>query len=87
MLPSGSSLFHPHLQGIVDSAPTTVQRLLADVPPHGSSAYLDAERRAGERWLGNTGRVEWLASFAPIAPAELRASSPASLARASSPTS
>lgn len=73
MLPSGSSLFHPHLQGIVDSEPTTVQRALAAVPAARFDAYLEAERRAGERRLGNTGRVEWLASFAPIAPAELRA--------------
>ena len=73
MLPSGSSLFHPHLQGIVDSEPTTMQRLLAAVPATRFEAYLRAERRAGERLLGNTGRVEWLVSFAPIAPAELRA--------------
>jgi UDPglucose--hexose-1-phosphate uridylyltransferase len=73
MLPSGSSLFHPHLQGIVDPVPTTVQRMLADVPPARFEAYLDAERDAGERHLASTGRVEWLVSFAPIAPAELRA--------------
>jgi galactose-1-phosphate uridylyltransferase len=73
MLPSGSSLFHPHLQGIVDSHPTTMQRMLAEVAPAEFGAYLDAERRAGERYLGNTGRVQWLASFAPIAPGELRA--------------
>jgi UDPglucose--hexose-1-phosphate uridylyltransferase len=73
MLPSGSSLFHPHLQGIVDSQPTTHQRLLADVPSQRFDAYLEAERRDGERHLGDTGHVEWLASFAPIAPAELRA--------------
>jgi UDPglucose--hexose-1-phosphate uridylyltransferase len=84
MLPAGSSLFHPHLQGIVDAHPTTLQRLLAAVPAERFAAYLDAERRAGERYLGNTARIEWLASFAPIAPAELRAfiagiSSPAQL--------
>jgi UDPglucose--hexose-1-phosphate uridylyltransferase len=84
MLPSGSSLFHPHLQGIVDSEPTTFQRLLAEVPATRFERYLDAERRIGERYLGDTGRVGWLASFAPIAPAELRAffkdvSSPAEL--------
>jgi UDPglucose--hexose-1-phosphate uridylyltransferase len=73
MLPSGSSLFHPHTQGIVDSQPTTFQRLLAGVPPERFDAYLDAERRAGERYLGDTGRVQWVASYAPIAPAELRA--------------
>jgi galactose-1-phosphate uridylyltransferase len=73
MLPSGSSLFHPHLQGIVDSEPTTFQRLLAQVPAQRFDAYLDAERRSGERYLGSTGHVEWVVSFAPIAPAELRA--------------
>jgi len=73
MLPSGSSLFHPHMQGIVDSEPTTQQRILADVPAERFDAYLAAERRAGERWLGDTGRVCWIASYAPIAPAELRA--------------
>jgi len=73
MLPSGSSLFHPHLQGIVDSEPTTLQRLLAEVPADQFAAYLETERRSGERHLGSTGRVEWLVSFAPIAPAELRA--------------
>jgi galactose-1-phosphate uridylyltransferase len=84
MLPAGSSLFHPHLQGIVDSEPTTYQRLLAEVPGGRFEAYLELERRSGERHVGNTGQVEWLASFAPIAPAELRAflpriSSPAEL--------
>lgn len=77
MLPAGSSLFHPHLQGIVDSEPTTLQRMLAAVPPARFEAYLQAERRSGERRLGNTGHVEWVASFAPIAPAELRAFLPA----------
>jgi UDPglucose--hexose-1-phosphate uridylyltransferase len=73
MLPSGSSLFHPHMQGIVDPEPTTFQRLLAEVPAQRFADYLDAERRSGERYLGDTGRIEWLASFAPVAPAELRA--------------
>jgi UDPglucose--hexose-1-phosphate uridylyltransferase len=81
MLPSGSSLFHPHMQGIVDSQPTTMQRMLAEVPAQRFDAYLDAERRGGERFLGDTGRVQWVVSFAPIAPAELRAF----IARISSP--
>jgi UDPglucose--hexose-1-phosphate uridylyltransferase len=76
MLPSGSSLFHPHMQGIVDSQPTTMQRLLTEVPARRYDAYLDTERRLGERYLGNTGRFEWIVSFAPIAPAELRAFAP-----------
>jgi UDPglucose--hexose-1-phosphate uridylyltransferase len=72
MLPSGSSLFHPHLQGLVDPHPTTMQRQLSRVPSARFDAYLAAERD-GERYLGRTGRVEWLVSFAPLAPAELRA--------------
>jgi UDPglucose--hexose-1-phosphate uridylyltransferase len=84
MLPSGGSLFHPHLQGSVDPVPTTMQALLARGADGRFEEYLEAERRAGPRYLGSTGRVEWLASFAPIAPAELRAlvpgaSSPADL--------
>ncbi|MBV9940777.1 MAG: hypothetical protein JO262_01510 [Solirubrobacterales bacterium] len=73
MLPSGSSLFHPHLQGIVDPSPTTLQRQLADVPAARFDDYLDTERRSGRRYLCNSGTVQWLVSFAPIAPAELRA--------------
>jgi len=38
--------------------------------------YLDTERRSGRRYLRNSGRVQWLVSFAPIAPAELRAFAP-----------
>lgn len=73
MLPSGSSLFHPHLQGSVDPVPTTMQRLLVDAPADRFRAYLDVERDAGERYLGSSGQVHWLASFAPLAPGELRA--------------
>lgn len=72
MLPSGSSLFHPHLQGSVDPVPTTLQAHLAELPAIRFSAYLDAER-GGPRDLGGTGRVRWLAGFAPLAPGELRA--------------
>ncbi len=73
MLPSGSSLFHPHMQGAVDPTPTTMQRMLADTPAERFTDYLAAERADGRRHLGSTGSVEWLASFAPILPAELRA--------------
>ena len=48
-------------------------RLLAGVPAQRFDDYLAAERRSGERYLGSTGRIQWLVSFAPIAPAELRA--------------
>ena len=73
MLPSGSSLFHPHIQGAVDPYPTTVQRMLAEVPAGRFGDYLATEKALGERHLGSTGSVEWLASFAPIGFHELRA--------------
>ncbi len=73
MLPSGSSLFHPHLQGSADTVPTTMQRMLAEVPGERFRDYVETERRAGERYLGSTGGVTWLASFAPIGPNEVRA--------------
>jgi UDPglucose--hexose-1-phosphate uridylyltransferase len=77
MLPSGSSVFHPHLQGSVNPLPTTMQRLLAAGSGrlHG---YLDAERAAAERVVADTANVTWLAAFAPVGPAELRAFVPAS---------
>jgi galactose-1-phosphate uridylyltransferase len=73
MLPSGSSLFHPHIQGSVDPHPTMVQELLAAVPEHRFGDYLETERRLGERYLGELGGVEWLAGFAPFGFNELRA--------------
>ncbi|HZD72779.1 MAG TPA: hypothetical protein VE776_02625 [Actinomycetota bacterium] len=42
-------------------------------PPERFEDYLATERRLGRRHLGGTGTVEWLASFAPLGPAELRA--------------
>jgi UDPglucose--hexose-1-phosphate uridylyltransferase len=73
MLPSGSSLFHPHTQGAAHPQPSTMQALLAALPPERFEDYLATERRLGRRHLGSTGTVEWLASFAPLGPAELRA--------------
>ena len=73
LVPSGGSLFHPHLQGTAGPHPTTYQRLLAEIPAERFAEYLATERRLGERHLGSTGRAEWLAAFAPAGPAELRA--------------
>lgn len=71
--PSGSSIFHPHLQGSAHPGPTTMQRLLAGVPAANVRAYVEAEREQGERFVAARGSVDWLAAFAPIGPAELRA--------------
>jgi galactose-1-phosphate uridylyltransferase len=73
MLPSGSSLFHPHLQSSVDPLPSTFQQMLAAVPGDRFRAYLDSERKTGERYIGSTGSIEWLASFAPMGFNEVRA--------------
>jgi UDPglucose--hexose-1-phosphate uridylyltransferase len=71
--PSGSSIFHPHLQGAANPIPTTVQRLLADRGPARVREYLELERQDGERLIGSTRRVDWVAAFAPVGPAEIRA--------------
>jgi UDPglucose--hexose-1-phosphate uridylyltransferase len=73
MLPSGSSLFHPHLQSSVDPLPSTVQEMLAAVPAGRFRDYLEAERSAGDRYIASTGSIEWLASFAPVGFNEVRA--------------
>jgi UDPglucose--hexose-1-phosphate uridylyltransferase len=71
--PSGSSVFHPHLQGAANPSPTTVQRMLARVEPGRFRDYAAAERETGERLLGSTGSIDWFAAFAPVGPAEVRA--------------
>lgn len=71
--PSGSSIFHPHLQGAVNPFPTTAQRLLEQAGSARVREYLELERREGERVVASTGRVDWIAGFAPVGPAEIRA--------------
>jgi len=70
--PSGSSIFHPHLQGSANPVPTTAQRMLAEIEAEQFRRYVEAER-GGDRQLGSTGSIDWIASFAPVGPAELRA--------------
>lgn len=72
-LPSaGSSLVHPHLQALVDDHGTNeaVRRLRAERAyrdDHGRSYWADLldEERGGERYIGSSGDVEWIAPFAP----------------------
>ena len=71
--PSGSSIFHPHLQGSANPVPTTAQRLFAELPSEHVRRYVELERDSGERFIASIGRVAWLASFAPIGLAEVRA--------------
>lgn len=74
--PSGSSVFHPHLQGSVGPQPTTRQGLLARVSEEQWRDYLDTERRPGDRYFGSTGRFQWFAAFAPLGSGEVRAAAP-----------
>jgi galactose-1-phosphate uridylyltransferase len=69
--PSGSSIFHPHLQGSASLLPTTMQRLLEAVPPGDMRTYVAAEREDGTRLVASAEGIEWIASFAPIGPAEI----------------
>jgi UDPglucose--hexose-1-phosphate uridylyltransferase len=70
--PSGSSVLHPHLQGSVHPTATTAQRAFADLDARAVRDYLGAEHD-GERFIGSTEAVVWLASFAPAGLAEVRA--------------
>ncbi|MGO8686979.1 MAG: hypothetical protein ACLQT7_07315 [Candidatus Dormibacteria bacterium] len=69
---SGSSIFHPHLQGSVEPVPTTFQAMMAEVTAERFEDYLSTERRLGERYIAATGRVQWVASFAPMGFNEVR---------------
>jgi UDPglucose--hexose-1-phosphate uridylyltransferase len=71
LAPSGSSIFHPHLQGSANPLPTTMQRLLAAVPPADVREYVAAERAEGSRLVASSDGLDWIASFAPLGPAEI----------------
>lgn len=74
MPPAGSSMVHPHLQPNVGEVPTNQVRLQME----GACRYrekngrdfwndlIDAEMRAGERYLGRIESTRWLMSFVPL---------------------
>ena len=73
-LPSaGGSLLHPHLQINADTYPPNIHRYLnrradrfyQDNGKHIFSSYLAYEKSDGTRYIGRTGKWEWLAAFAP----------------------
>ncbi|MDP2936271.1 MAG: hypothetical protein Q8O86_07260 [Dehalococcoidia bacterium] len=78
---SGGSLVHPHIQVIAGDIPTNYQReaLEAGVRyqrENGSIFWADLlrkEQETGERYIGSTGTVHWLASFAPLGFTDLMA--------------
>ena len=73
-LPSaGGSLLHPHFQVNADQIPPNIHRNLNDRAQnyyHQTghlilSDYLEKEKTDGQRYIGRTGKWEWLAAFAP----------------------
>lgn len=72
-LPSaGGSLLHPHLQVHADRLAANHQRVLRRraagyFKRHGGFLFADylAHERPSERYIGRTGRWEWVAAFAP----------------------
>jgi len=72
MPPAASSIIHPHVQILADYKPTrqVVELMEASKMYYersGSNYWLDLieAERGGERWIGETGCVAWLTSFAP----------------------
>jgi galactose-1-phosphate uridylyltransferase len=73
MPPSGGSLVHPHLQSNAGYTPTDYQKQVLAAAgryfkKNGTNYWadlLEAEKLAGERYIGRTGDVEWLTAFTP----------------------
>ena len=70
---AGSSIFHPHMQVIAGDHGTDRGRRIARAEreyydENGSPYYRDLldRERSGDRYVGQTGDVEWIAPFAPL---------------------
>ncbi|MBL0714572.1 MAG: hypothetical protein JJV98_12815 [Desulfosarcina sp.] len=74
MPPAGSSLIHPHLQVFsTSSAPNLMRqeleasrRYIDDTGSNYWDDLVNAERKSGERYLGQIGRIHWMTAFAPM---------------------
>jgi galactose-1-phosphate uridylyltransferase len=71
--PAGASIAHPHFQVVGGDIPVTYLEKIMDLAgayheKYGSCYWSDLvglEKERGERSIGATGSVEWLASFSP----------------------
>ena len=71
--PSGGSILHPHLHVIASERPTRYHQTAYDCgkryfEENGTSYYNDllaTERRLQERWIGQTGSIGWMHTYAP----------------------
>jgi len=70
---SGGSLIHPHLQVLAEPEPCTFDNRMimasAEYARNNKSNYwtdlVETEAVRGERYLGKTGRAQWLCAYAP----------------------
>ncbi len=73
MPPAGASIIHPHVQLTADPEPTSqLQELIGRSKSYFDrersnywSDLVDTEKKEGKRFIGKTGPVTWLTSFAP----------------------
>jgi len=72
LAPSGSSILHPHTQGICHPDSSPVQHECDAIPAAATVDLLDTERASGSRWVADTGRVGWVAAFSPVGPGDVR---------------
>lgn len=71
--PGAASIVHPHVQVFADSNPTSFLKELmgksrdyhADESKNYWADLIEAEKAGNERYIGKSGAVHWLASFAP----------------------
>ncbi len=71
--PSAGSIIHPHVQLMVEREPVPELRLILEKARHYYEAtgknywddLLEAEKRAGERYIGSVGNIGLIASFSP----------------------
>jgi galactose-1-phosphate uridylyltransferase len=74
MPPAGSSLIHPHLQVFSTSTAPNLMRQEIDASrryadSNGTTYWDDlvvAEKKSGDRYLGQIGRSHWMTAFAPM---------------------
>lgn len=70
---SGGSILHPHLHVIGSESATNYQRQLEDAThlfeQENDRDYwevlCEVEKKAGERWIGETGEIAWMHAYAP----------------------
>jgi len=80
LFPAGASAVHPHMQVVGGDVPYTFLAQMYD----GSQRYFEqfhssywndlitTEKELGERYIGHTGDVEWISSFAPLGVNEIQ---------------